>query len=113
MRPMLNTAANSESSRPRRANTFALRENSNVSYSTRNIQLACFVLARGAGVPTIKGQRGRAEFIFDDPEEKLGWEEQEFSADTPVGPRQLFWAIKELRAQMDRVFGKPERIISR
>jgi hypothetical protein len=84
-----------------------------MEYSTRNLQLATYILARGAAVPAIKGQRGRAEFIFDDPEEKIGWEEQEFSADTPVGARQLFWAIKELRAQMDRAFGKPERILSR
>jgi len=76
-----------------------------MEYRTNNLHLAAFILARGAPVPEIRGERGRAQFAFDDPEGKLGWEQQEFQADTPIGVQQLLWAQKELRAQMDRTFG--------
>ncbi len=76
-----------------------------MEYRTRNLQLACFILARGADVPEIRGERGRGEFVFPDPEAKLGWEKELFQADTAVPVRQLFWAQKELRGQMERKFG--------
>ncbi len=37
-------------------------------YRTRNLQLAIFILARGAEVPEIRGEAGRAEFVFLDEE---------------------------------------------
>jgi hypothetical protein len=77
-----------------------------MEYRTRNLKLAIFILARGADIPEIRGERGNAQFVFPDPEGNLGWEEQEYAADTAVSPHQLFWAQKELRAQMDRAFGR-------
>lgn len=77
-----------------------------MEYRTRNIGLAQFLLARGADIPEIGGKRGAAEFIFLDEEEKLGWEHLQFQADAPVGIQQILWAQKELRAQMDRKFGR-------
>jgi hypothetical protein len=80
-------------------------------YATKNLQLACYVLAKGADLIAIKGQRGRAEFVFHDPKEDLAWSEHEFSADAPVPVRQFCWAMREIRAQMDRAFGtfRPSR----
>lgn len=74
-------------------------------YRTRNLPLAQFILARGASVPEIRGERGRGEFVFADPEENFGWEYELFKADTPVGVQQFIWAGRELFAQMDRKFG--------
>ncbi len=76
-----------------------------MEYRTRNLYLAVFILARGGPIPEIRGEKGRAEFVFDDPEGKLGWEYMEFQADAPVPVQQFVWAQKELRAQMDRTFG--------
>ena len=78
-------------------------------YQTKNLQLATFILARGGEIPTLTGERGAVTFHFPDPEEKLGWEWELFLGDTPVPARQLFWAMKELRAQMDRHYGKTSR----
>ena len=74
-------------------------------YRTRNLALAAFILAKGAGIPEIRGERGRAEFVFPDDEGKLGWEYVEFQADAPIGVQQYVWAHRELRAQMERKFG--------
>jgi hypothetical protein len=75
-------------------------------YRTRSLQFAAFVLARdSAGIPEIEGEKGRAELVFDDPDEKLGWEFELFKADTPVGIQQYIWATKELFAQINRKFG--------
>lgn len=79
---------------------------SDLEYRTRNLSLAAFILAKGAAeIPEIRGERGRAEFAFDDPEGKLGWEYELFKADEPVGVQQFIWAQRELRAQMDKKFG--------
>jgi hypothetical protein len=66
------------------------------------MQLAAFILGRGGPLPALSGKRGAVTFIFDDPEEKLGWEYWQFEADTPVPVRQLFWAMQELRGHMER-----------
>jgi len=76
-----------------------------MEYRTHNIRLAEFILARGSKVPEIRGQRDRAEFVFDDPDGKLGWELELFRADEPILVQQFIWAQRELRAQMDRKFG--------
>lgn len=73
-------------------------------YRTRNLFLAVFILARGAEIPTIRGEVGRAEFVFPDPEERLGWEWELFNADEPVGVQQFCWAFRELKAQMKQAF---------
>jgi hypothetical protein len=75
-------------------------------FVTKNLQLASFILARGAEFSAVKGVPGRAEFVFLDSEEKLGWEAELLRADTPVPALQLFWAMRELRAQMDKAFGR-------
>ena len=74
-------------------------------YRTRNLQLAAFILARGGPIPEVRGERRRAEFVFPDPKEELGWQYEEFRADAQVGIQQFLWAQKELRAQIDRKFG--------
>jgi hypothetical protein len=57
-----------------------------------------------------RGETGRAEFVFDDREEKLGWEWELFQADTPVPVLQFVWAQRELRAQMARAFGQRDEL---
>jgi len=79
--------------------------NGECEYRTRNLGLAQFLIARGAPIPEIRGERGRAEFRFLDEEEKLGWEAVQFEADAQVGVQQFLWAQRELRAQMERKFG--------
>jgi hypothetical protein len=81
------------------------RNDAEGEYRTRNLPLAQFILAKGAEIPEIRGERGHVEFIFPDPEERLGWEYELFKADEPIGVQQFLWAQKELRAQMDKKFG--------
>jgi len=75
-----------------------------MEYRTRNLFLAVFILARGAEIPEIRGEEGRAEFVFPDPEQRLGWEIMEFQADAPVPVQQFVWAFRELKAQMKQAF---------
>jgi len=77
----------------------------NEEYRTRNIAFSAFLIARGAPIPEIHGQRGNAEFRFLDEQGTLGWEYEQFKADAPVPVQQLLWAQRELRAQLERAFG--------
>jgi len=79
------------------------------TFATRNIALASFLLAKGSPIPAITGQRGSVTFIFDDPEGKLEWTEQEFRADSPIPVQQFLWAQREIRAQLDRALGPRPR----
>jgi hypothetical protein len=74
-------------------------------YRTRSLQVAAFLVAKGADLPRVSGQRGHADFWFNDPGGEWAWEAMKFDNDEPVGARTLFDAMRKLRTGMDEVFG--------
>ena len=65
-----------------------------LEYRTRNLAYASFLLANGAQIPEIRGEQGRAEFVFLDEERALGWQWELFKADAPVPIQQYLMRRK-------------------
>lgn len=78
-------------------------------FCTSSMQEAAYVIAMGAELPAVRGKRGRAEFVFDDPEGELAWLGQEFNVEAEnnamCSAPKLFSAMKKLKGLMDEAFG--------
>ncbi len=75
-----------------------------LEYRTRNLAYASFLLANGAQIPEIRGEQGRAEFVFLDEERALGWQWELFKADAPVPIQQYLCAERDSRTDGPQIW---------